>query len=71
MVEMGIFGGIFSFNGKLVQRRRLAWPICDSTELRKLWMRFKSHLAKEEIERAADSEDKEVSLCVMALTFVI
>jgi hypothetical protein len=26
---------------------------------------------KEEKERAADSEDKEVSLCVMALTFVI
>jgi hypothetical protein len=25
----------------------------------------------EEIKRAADSEDKEVSLCVMALTFVI
>jgi hypothetical protein len=34
-------------------------------------MRFKSHLAKEEIEGAADSEDKEISLCVMALTFVI
>jgi hypothetical protein len=33
-------------------------------------MRFKSRLVKEEIERAADSEDKEVSLCVMALIFV-
>jgi hypothetical protein len=34
-------------------------------------MNFKSHLVKEEIERIADSEDKEVSLCVMVLIFAI
>jgi hypothetical protein len=34
-------------------------------------MRFKSHFVKEEIERTAGNEDKEDSLCLMALIFVI